>query len=52
MIPHLYFRISVSASKRQSPAAVYRQRYGAVTIGDRGGVVTPHTKLTLAVDGE
>jgi hypothetical protein len=31
---------------------VYRQRYGATTIGDRGGIITPHTKLTLAVEGE
>jgi hypothetical protein len=32
--------------------AVYRQRYGSTTIGDRGGIITPHTKLTLAVEGE
>jgi hypothetical protein len=31
---------------------VYKQRYGSVTIGDRGGIITPHTKLTLPVDIE
>ncbi len=29
---------------------VYKQRYGSVTIGDRGGIITPHTTLTLPVD--
>lgn len=31
---------------------VYKQRYGSVTIGDRGGIITPHTKLTLPIDIE
>ncbi|MDH3739081.1 MAG: TauD/TfdA family dioxygenase [Alphaproteobacteria bacterium] len=29
---------------------VYKQRYGSVTVGDRGGIITPHTKLTLPID--
>jgi hypothetical protein len=31
---------------------VYKQRYGSIDIGDRGGIITPHTKLTLPVDME
>ncbi len=31
---------------------VYKQRYGSIDIGDRGGIVTPHTKLTMPVDVE
>ena len=29
---------------------VYKQRYGSVTIGDRGGIITPVTTLTLPVE--
>ena len=29
---------------------IYKQRYGSVTIGDRGGIITPHTELTLPID--
>ncbi len=29
---------------------VYKQRYGSVTVGDRGGIITPHTKLTLPIE--
>ena len=29
---------------------VYKQRYGSVTVGDRGGIITPATKLTLPVE--
>ncbi|NKB48950.1 MAG: TauD/TfdA family dioxygenase [Alphaproteobacteria bacterium] len=32
--------------------AVYAQRYGSVAIGDRGGIITPHTRLTLPVAAE
>lgn len=31
---------------------VYKQRYGTIDIGDRGGIITPHTKLTLPIDIE
>ena len=31
---------------------VYKQRYGSVTIGDRGGIITAHTTLTLPIDIE
>ena len=31
---------------------VYKQRYGSVTIGDRGGIITPDTKLTLPIEIE
>jgi len=31
---------------------VYKQRYGSITVGDRGGIITPHTRLTLPVELE
>ncbi len=31
---------------------VYKERYGSVTIGDRGGIITPQTELTLPIELE
>ena len=44
------FRLWLSVEGDRALPDVFRQRYGSITIGDRGGIITPETRLHAPLD--
>ena len=44
------FRLWLSLKGDRALPEVFRQRYGSITIGDRGGIITPETRLHAPLD--
>ncbi|MCJ8325282.1 MAG: TauD/TfdA family dioxygenase [Rhizobiales bacterium] len=46
------FRLWLSLENDRALPEVFKQRYGSIEIGERGGIITKNTKLTLEIDGQ